>query len=59
MTETHDQIVQAYNTYIAENTDFESRGNKAAGARARKALSDLSKLLTTRRKEIQEIRNTK
>ena len=59
MTETHDQIVRAYNTYIAENTDFESHGNKAAGARARKALNDLGKQLTQRRKEIQEVRNTK
>ena len=33
----HEQIVAAYNTYIAENEKFTAKGVKAAAARARKA----------------------
>jgi N-glycosylase/DNA lyase len=53
----HDQIVQAFNNYIAESESFESKGVKAAATRARKALGDLGKLTKERRKEVQEKKN--
>jgi N-glycosylase/DNA lyase len=49
----HEQIVSAYETYLAENTKFSEKGVKAAAARARKALGDLGKLTKLRRAEIQ------
>ena len=49
---SHEKIINMYDTYITENDKFES-GNKAAGTRARKALSELSKLCKERRQEIQ------
>lgn len=57
MTTLHEQIVQAYNNYIAEAETFEDKNVKAAAARARKALGDLGKLTKDRRKEIQERKN--
>jgi N-glycosylase/DNA lyase len=53
----HDDIVQAYNNYLAEHATFEEKGVKAAAARARKALGDLGKLTKERRKEIQDKKN--
>jgi len=38
---THDQIVSAYEAYLAENESFETKNVKAAAARARKALGEL------------------
>lgn len=59
MTEssTHDQIVEALEVYLEENSKFEEKGNKSAGTRARKALMELKNLATARRKEIQEKKN--
>ena len=57
MTTLHEQIVQAYNNYIAEAETFEDKNVKAAAARARKALGDLGKLTKDRRKEIQDKKN--
>lgn len=54
MSATTEQIVEAYNTFIEENTKFVEKGNKAAGTRARKALLELGKLTKTRRAEISE-----
>lgn len=54
---THDSIVEAFNTYLAENEKFEGKGVKAAAARARAALGDLGKLSKTRRAEIQDKKN--
>jgi hypothetical protein len=54
---THDQIISAFNTYVAENENFEHKSVKAAAARARKALAELGKLAKTRRAEIQEKKN--
>ena len=34
----HDEIVQAFNNYLAEAETFEQKNVKAAAARARKAL---------------------
>jgi hypothetical protein len=54
----HDEIVQAYNNYLAEAETFEDKNVKAAAARARKALGDLGKLTKSRRAEIQEKKNS-
>jgi|TARA_B100000686_G_C16064469_1_gene606252 hypothetical protein len=51
---THDQIISAYETYLAENETFENKNVKAAAARARKALGEIAKLAKVRRAEIQE-----
>jgi hypothetical protein len=54
----HEQIVQAFNNYLAESESFETKGVKAAATRARKALGDLGKLTKDRRKEVQEKKNS-
>lgn len=54
---THDQIVEQFEAYLAENEKFEEKGVKAASARARKALGELAKLGKARRAEIQEKKN--
>ena len=54
MSQTHDVIKQAFENYIAESEAFETKGVKAAAARARKALGLLGKATKVRRKEIQE-----
>lgn len=48
----HENIVAAYDAYIAENAKFQDKGVKASAARARKALAELGKALKERRKEI-------
>ena len=48
----HDAIVTAFNNYLAENEKFTQKGVKAAAARARKALQEMSKGIKERRKEI-------
>ena len=52
----HDNIVNLFETYKAENEKFDA-GNKSAGTRARKALSEITKICKDRRKEIQESKN--
>ena len=54
--ENHDNIVNLFETYQEESTKFEG-GNKSAGTRARKALSEITKICRERRKEIQEVKN--
>lgn len=54
---THEQILEAYETYLKENTKFEEKGVKACATRARKALGELAKLGKVRRAEIQEKKN--
>ena len=58
MSDTHENIVEAIDSYWSENAKFEEKGVKAAATRARKALMDLKKLATTRRKEIQDKKNS-
>lgn len=53
---THDMIVSFMEIYVAENEKF-SKGNKLAGTRARKALTEIGKLVKIRRKQIQDIKN--
>ena len=49
---TVEQIKVAYETFVAENEKFVTKGNKAAAGRARKALSEIAKLAKVRRAEI-------
>ena len=56
-TETHDAIMTEIQTYSEENGKFVEKGVKASATRARKALANLAKLMKTRRKEIQEVKN--
>ena len=58
MSETHNAILEAVENYTAENEKFTDKGVKAAGTRARKALIELGKLVKSRRKEIQEAKNS-
>ena len=53
----HEQIIQAYQDYVKESEAFDSKGVKAAAARARKALGEMGKLAKERRKEIQDKKN--
>ena len=53
---THDMIISLFETYVTENEKFE-QGNKTAGTRARKALSEITKLAKTRRQEIQDVKS--
>jgi len=52
MSANHDAIKTAFETYLAENTKFTEKGVKAAAARARKALQEMTKAIKERRKEI-------
>jgi|TARA_B100001057_G_scaffold322512_1_gene322752 hypothetical protein len=55
---SHDKIIEAYEAYIKESEAFETKGVKAAAARARKALGEMQKLAKARRAEIQEKKNS-
>lgn len=52
MSANHDAIKTAFETYLAENAKFTEKGVKAAAARARKALQEMTKAIKERRKEI-------
>jgi hypothetical protein len=54
---THEQIVAAYENYLAENAKFSDKGVNVAGSRARKALQEIAKAVKTRRAEITEVKN--
>lgn len=54
---THETLVSLFETYMKDNEKFVTKGNKAAGTRARKALAEFAKLAKDRRKEIQEVKN--
>jgi N-glycosylase/DNA lyase len=58
MSDIHQQIVSAYENYLKESEAFEAKGVKAAATRARGALNDLGKLTKSRRKEIQDKKNS-
>jgi|TARA_R110000782_G_scaffold78565_1_gene156672 hypothetical protein len=53
----HEDIINAYDSYVKESQAFETKGVKAAAARARKALGDIGKLAKSRRAEIQDKKN--
>lgn len=50
----HEQLVAQFEAYLSESAKFEEKGVKAAAGRARKALTEVSKLCKERRKEIQD-----
>jgi hypothetical protein len=52
MSQQHDALKTAFETYLAENEKFTHKGVKAAAARARKALQEIGKAVKERRKEI-------
>ena len=49
---TVEQIKAQYEAFVENNEKFVEKGNKAAAARARKALSELAKLCKARRADI-------
>ena len=53
MSNTTEQMKAQWETYLAENERFTTKGVKSSAARARKALGELRKLAGERRKEIQ------
>jgi len=55
----HDSLQEAFANYLAENEKYATKGVKAAGTRARKALADIAKLCKNRRVEIQAEKNAK
>lgn len=57
MNTSHETLVSLFETYVKDNEKFVTKGNKAAGTRARKALSEFSKVAKERRKEIQDTKN--
>ena len=48
----HDKLKEQFEVYMTENEKFTQKGVKAAAARARKALQEMSKCIKERRKEI-------
>ena len=54
---THETLVSLFEIYMKDNEKFTVKGNKAAGTRARKALSEFAKLTKERRREIQDAKN--
>jgi len=54
----HNNIKTSLAAYETENEKF-TKGNSAAGTRARKALAELSKAVKARRNEITEEKNTR
>jgi hypothetical protein len=52
MESNHEILKTQFEAYIAENEKFTQKGVKAAAARARKALQEMSKAIKERRKEI-------
>ena len=54
----HENLVNLFESYLAENAKFEGKGNKAAGTRARKALAEFTKAAKERRKEIQDVKTS-
>lgn len=53
-----EKIKEEFERFLADNEVFNTKGNKSAGTRARKALMEISKLCKEIRKEIQEKKNS-
>ena len=45
MSQQHENIKAAFETYVAENEKFSTKGVKASAARARKALQEMTKAI--------------
>ena len=58
MSDTVQRIADEFATWQLEDEKF-SKGNSAAGTRARKALQEIAKLAKTRRAEISEEKNSR
>lgn len=54
MSDTVEQLKNAFANFLAEDERFTTKGVKASAARARKALGEMTKLAKVRRKEIQD-----
>ena len=48
--EVYGNIKELFNEFEANHTKFNEKGNKSAGARARKAIGSIKKLVTEYRK---------
>ena len=57
MSDTHEQLKLAFATYLKETENLEENGVKVSAARARQALSEIKKLVVSRRNEIQKMKN--
>ena len=53
----HEIIVEQFEVYMQEHAKLTEKGIKASAARARKAISEISKAGKERRKEIMEEKN--
>jgi len=53
----HAELLEKVQEYTDNHEKFVTNGNKAAGTRARKALSEIAKLTKSQRKAIQETKN--
>ena len=56
--ETITQMKEQFDAFLKEDEKF-TKGNSAAGTRARKALSEMSKLVKARRNEITAEKNSR
>ena len=54
----HAELLEKVQDYTDNHEKFVTNGNKAAGTRARKALSEIAKLTKSQRKAIQETKNS-
>lgn len=50
--DSHEKLIELFETYKAENEKFTTKGVKVSASRARKALSEIAKICKERRKEI-------
>ena len=53
----HNDLLEQFKEYKENHDKFVEKGNKAAGTRARKALSEIAKLTKSQRKAIQDVKN--
>ena len=53
----HAELLEKVQEYTDNHDKFVEKGNKAAGTRARKALSEIAKLTKSQRKAIQDVKN--
>ena len=53
----HTELLEKVQEYTENHDKFVEKGNKAAGTRARKALSEIAKLTKSQRKAIQDVKN--
>lgn len=58
MSNTVEQLKEAFETFLAEDAKF-AAGNNAAGTRARKALQEVGKAVKARRNEITAEKNAR